>query len=187
MKNRKNVLIVFAILAILCFSIGYATLTEELTFTGTVDSSSIENVHDQTQFNLVITEGSEGTSSTGVEIKDININTENDTATFTVIGLDVKNEYAVVIFKIKNTVCPDGYKAKVTGSVNTTENTDNKGSLAATATIAGETLATGTTVALNDTIELKVTITATSTLATAADKLAYTVTVKLNGTPVAAS
>ena len=45
MKNRKNVLIVFAILAILCLGIGYAALTDTLTLTGTinVEEAQFEN------------------------------------------------------------------------------------------------------------------------------------------------
>lgn len=150
MKNRKNVLIVFAVLAILCLGIGYAALVDELNLSGTVEASSSDSeIIDETVFDVdwgtvtptIVKAGNEA----NIDI-DARVTSEpNDTALLEVSGLSVAGDKVKVVYEIVNNsqVYNASLKLDDTGSVlDTDEHLTVSYFLAnsATATEGGKTL-----------------------------------------------
>ena len=124
MKNRKNVLIVFVVLAILCLGIGYAALTDTLVINGTVGGSSQNagNVEDESLFNLEYVTDNEPTvnltKATGSTLTATASYANAETATITVSNMCVKNEKVIATFTIKNSSSED-YIAELSAVLST--------------------------------------------------------------------
>ena len=184
MKNRKNVLIVFAILAILCLGIGYAALTDTLTLTGTVKGDAF-NEENEALFDVDWVGTPDVTKSDNVTATAQIINSANDTASITVSDMKIKDQEVRIVFQVKNVICPDGYKA----SVEVVDGNTNKENLTISAGFAASEEATSfnntTTLTKSATTYFIVTIKLDKTLATDADKVNCTLNYTLKATAVA--
>lgn len=113
MKNRKNVLIVFAVLAILCLGIGYAALTDKLVMTGTITTGQA-SVEEEARFDIDWVEFGEPSMINGnVSFVPGAIDNDADTASFTISGFAAKGDSLWVLASFKN-VSPDELNAAVT-------------------------------------------------------------------------
>ena len=117
MKNKRIIIFVFAILAILSIGIGYAALTDTLTFTSTVGflNSKSEDITDSDAMDVVWTNYhearstvvSQGERAEGKEVKhnasDALIDVENDTISgLTIENMCVKGDKVIISYNYKN-------------------------------------------------------------------------------------
>ena len=121
MKNRKCILVVFAVLALLCLGIGYAALSDTLTLNLTIngdgsannDFVTNEDEENEDKFNIVWTAAvtdleyydGDNTHPTLRGDKDVvtaTFDSDNDTATFTVDKLGEKGDGAFARYTVKN-------------------------------------------------------------------------------------
>ena len=108
MKNRKNVLIVFAILAILCLGIGYAGLTDVLTLNGTINVKEV-TFENEKEFDLVWVSGTAtptASSDSPAGRAELTANavasSANDVATLTVDNMSIMGDKVEATFTFKN-------------------------------------------------------------------------------------
>lgn len=133
MKNRKNVLIVFAVLAILCLGIGYAALSDTLVINGTISGNSRNNsgsVVDEEQFDLqwtgtptatpALPEGEDAATYNNLHAA-ASYTDPNGDATITVENMSIKGQTVVATFEIKN-VDINGYMACLTADIEIEDN-----------------------------------------------------------------
>lgn len=120
MKNRKNVLIVFAVLAMLCLGIGYAALTDSLFVNTTVKlSGDSENTRDEELFDIEIDSTSKNISivhatSTADYIEAYGMCQDKDLGvTLDVMNLSTKGDKIVATWDVLVVECEDGYAAKI--------------------------------------------------------------------------
>lgn len=189
MKNKKSVLICFAILALLCLGIGFATLTDTLTIGGNVTSAGAldsDEEHIPSAFDIIFTNvESEKTvdQASGIVITTPAYDQTADTASFTVQNMKVNGDKVIIKYTIKNNVCPDGYKAQVS----LTNSLTVGGNVTATCDAYFNTVGTTSVdLALNDEAVVYVVITLTETLAASTDALSITGNVILKATAVTA-
>ena len=120
MKNRKNVLIVFAVLAILCLGIGYAALTDSLTFGGTIEADgSASTSEDENLFDIQYVAGTLNATPThavagksyitaeGV-IDDVNYNVSYHVENLATVG-----DKANFTVDVQNVKCESGFAGKI--------------------------------------------------------------------------
>lgn len=98
MKNRRNVIVAFLLIATMLLGVGYATLTEELTLTGSaiVDHAAAEDTFEAAVYFT------EPSPSDNTLADYITVSGDGDTATFNVTSLDAVNESTTLTVKIKN-------------------------------------------------------------------------------------
>lgn len=194
MKNKKSVLICFAILALLCLGIGFATLVDELTIDANViqEGTSSEE-HEESLFDIQFTgksKVSEGSTTINVDI-DTSYDVANDSAEFVVSGMKVENDTVTITYTIKNVECPTGYKAKVNlidgiAATGTNNASFTKNVYFVDTENALNTSLTEVTLAKNDTATIKVVIKLTKTIALSTDKFNLEGQITLKATAVAA-
>ena len=100
MKNRKRIVVLFLLVAIMLIGVGYAALTDQLTIIGdaSIDIASAEKTFDSKVYFLdQVTK-----TSTGTWTKDDIASALDDSATFTVNKLAVVNEVSTFTYTIKN-------------------------------------------------------------------------------------
>ena len=112
MKNRRNVVVAFLVVAVMLLGIGYAALTDVLDITGSVDvnqSAAEEAFNEDIYFSAAVANQEGNTASVNAD--------NNDKASFTVKTFKGKGDVATFTFTIKN----DGdVDANVTPKLNAT-------------------------------------------------------------------
>ena len=100
MKNRKRIVVLFLLVAIMLIGVGYAALTDTLTIIGNahIDIAQAETTFDE----KVYFSAAEATSSTGTGTTADVASFTPDDATFTANKLAVLGEKSVFTFTIKN-------------------------------------------------------------------------------------
>ena len=103
MKNRKRIIGLFLLVAIMLIGVGYAALTDTLTIIGNahIDLNAASNTFDERVY-FVSGEVKQVACESGDSGKDEINATNTDDATFTANSLAVKNDYIVFEFVIKN-------------------------------------------------------------------------------------
>lgn len=141
MKNRKSILVVFAVLALLCLGIGYAALTDTLGINGTAEGNSSEGADyvDETLFDIewdstvnptAVVSGPEGSLLSATAAYDGTDAAENN-ARITINDMIVKNETVVATFTIKNASSED-YIAELSANIVITYQNGSEQCLSAT-------------------------------------------------------
>ena len=112
MKNRRNVVIAFMIVAVMLLGIGYAALSDTLDITGSADvnqSAAEEAFNEDVYFSAAVANEEGNTASVNAD--------NNDKASFTAATLKGKGDKVTFTFTIKN----DGdVAADVTPKLNAT-------------------------------------------------------------------
>lgn len=120
MKNRKRIVVLFLLVAIMLIGVGYAAVSDTLTIIGNahIDMGQVENTFDKN----VYFSGAEATSTSGTgTVADVTSFTADD-ATFTANKLAIVNEVSTFTFTITNDSNVD---AKVTINDKKLSNADN--------------------------------------------------------------
>ncbi len=120
MRNRKIVIGAFLLIAVMCISMGYASVSDLLDIQGAsnVDAGNVNTAFDE---NIFFSDAKVGVPAN--EGKDTaTVSATNDKATFSANCLTVKGDTAIFVFTIQNN---NDYAAKVTPrlSQNTNETT----------------------------------------------------------------
>ena len=148
MKNRRNVVIAFMIVAVMLLGIGYAALSDTLDITGSADvnqSAAEEAFNEDVYFSAAVANEVGNTASVNAD--------NNDKASFTAATLKGKGDKVTFTFTIKN----DGdVDAVVTPKLNASLGNTNPEYFSITSDWAGEsrTLAAHSEVTYTLTIEL---------------------------------
>lgn len=103
MRNRKNVIVAFVLVAVMLMAVGYATLTDTLTIIGnvTTDKTGAENNFAEKIYFSAAEKVEAQSHSTGTSNPDTCSFSGND-ATYAVHSIAVKDEYVTYKFTIKN-------------------------------------------------------------------------------------
>ena len=148
MKNRRNVVIAFMIVAVMLLGIGYAALSDTLDITGSADvnqSAAEEAFNEDVYFSAAVANEVGNTASVNAD--------NNDKASFTAATLKGKGDKVTFTFTIKN----DGdVAAVVTPKLNASLGNTNPEYFSITSDWAGEsrTLAAHSEITYTLTIEL---------------------------------
>ena len=148
MKNRRNVVIAFMIVAVMLLGIGYAALSDTLDITGSADvnqSAAEEAFNEDVYFSAAVANEVGNTASVNAD--------NNDKASFTAATLKGKGDKVTFTFTIKN----DGdVDAVVTPKLNASLGNTNPEYFSITSDWAGEsrTLAAHSEINYTLTIEL---------------------------------
>ena len=148
MKNRRNVVIAFMIVAVMLLGIGYAALSDTLDITGSADvnqSAAEEAFNEDVYFSAAVANEVGNTASVNAD--------NNDKASFTANTLKGKGDKVTFTFTIKN----DGdVDAVVTPKLNASLGNTNPEYFSITSDWAGEsrTLAAHSEITYTLTIEL---------------------------------
>ncbi len=97
MKNRRNVVVAFMLVAVMLLGIGYAALSDTLDITGSVDvnqSAAEEAFNEDIFFSAAVANDAGNTASVNAE--------NNDKASFTINTFKGKDDVATFTFTIKN-------------------------------------------------------------------------------------
>ena len=97
MKNRRNVVVAFMLVAVMLLSIGYAALTDTLDITGSADvnqSAAEEAFNEDIYFSAAVANQTGNTASVNAD--------NNDKASFTAATLKGKDDAVTFTFTIKN-------------------------------------------------------------------------------------
>ena len=97
MKNRRNVVVAFLVVAVMLLGIGYAALTDVLDITGSVDvnqSAAEEAFNEDIFFSAAAANEAGNTASVNAD--------NNDKASFTINTFKGKDDVATFTFTIKN-------------------------------------------------------------------------------------
>ena len=103
MRNRKNVIVAFVLVAVMLMAVGYATLTDTLTIIGniTTDKTGAENNFAEKIYFSAAEKVDAQSNSTGTANPDSCGFSGND-ATYAVHSIAVKDEYVTFKFTITN-------------------------------------------------------------------------------------
>ena len=148
MKNRRNVVIAFMIVAVMLLGIGYAALSDTLDITGSADvnqSAAEEAFNEDVYFSAAVANEVGNTASVNAD--------NNDKASFTAATLKGKGDKVTFTFTIKN----DGdVDAVVTPKLNATLGNTNPEYFEITSDWAGQarTLAAHSEITYTVTVEL---------------------------------
>ena len=157
MKNRKRIVVLFLLVAIMLIGVGYAALTDTLTIIGNahIDIAQAETTFD----SKVYFTASEATSSTGTGSTTDVASHSADDATFTANKLAVLGEKSVFTFTIKN---DSNVKAiisvagtKLSGAVNPSNSNEDKFTVEYTYPDGMEIAANGGTITVVVTVTVK--------------------------------
>lgn len=128
MKNRKRIVVLFLLVAIMLIGVGYAALTDTLTIIGNAHIDV--DVANKTFDEKVYFSASEATSSTGTGETDDTASHTADDATFTANKLATVNEKSVFTFTIKNDSNVDAVISvngtKLSGAANPSNSNEDK-------------------------------------------------------------
>ena len=97
MKNRRNVVVAFMLVAVMLLGVGYAALTDTLDINGTVDvnqSAAEEAFNEDIFFSAAAANEAGNTASVNAD--------NNDKASFTINTFKGKDDVATFTFTIKN-------------------------------------------------------------------------------------
>ena len=97
MKNRRNVVVAFMLIAVMLLGVGYAALTDTLDINGTVDvnqSAAEEAFNEDIFFSAAVANEAGNTASVNSD--------NNDKASFTINTFKGKDDVATFTFTIKN-------------------------------------------------------------------------------------
>ena len=97
MKNRRNVVVAFMLVAVMLLGVGYAALTDTLDINGTVDvnqSAAEEAFNEDIFFSAAVANEAGNTASVNAD--------NNDKASFTINTFKGKDDVATFTFTIKN-------------------------------------------------------------------------------------
>ena len=97
MKNRRNVVVAFLVVAVMLLGIGYAALTDTLDITGSADvnqSAAEEAFNEDIYFSAAVANDEGNTASVNAD--------NNDKASFTAATLKGKGDKVSFTFTIKN-------------------------------------------------------------------------------------
>lgn len=181
MKNRKSILVVFAILALLCLGIGYAALSDTLVMTGTVLADGSGNkIEEESRFDVDWEKFADPSTIVGnTTFEAGTIDDENDTVTFTVSGFTTKGDTIWVhAYFINNS--PENLTANVTSTLEVSGTGKEKFSIAHYITSENDADKNAhTTVAQGKSGYLTIAITLDQTLLSS-DDIELTITVKLS-------
>ena len=187
MKKRRNVLFVFALLALLVISLGYASLTDNVVIdvnaggTGAGDPSQpgSGNEEDESLFDIQWVTGSAAATATPaagstslVDATASVVDAEN--ATLTITNMAIRGDKVVATYEVTVVKCPDGYEAKLAYELNETA---GAGLVDVQVEFADDVIAEGAKTTVTVTATLK------ATLISDVDTLNYAVTVKVIGEP----
>lgn len=102
MKNRRNVIVAFLLVAVLLLGVGYATLTDTLTIIGnaTIDKNAANDKFDENIY--FIAARCVDSTGTGKQGEDKATLTTDDDASFTAHSLAYIGEAATFEFTVKN-------------------------------------------------------------------------------------
>ena len=148
MKNRRNVVIAFMIVAVMLLGIGYAALSDTLDITGSADvnqSAAEEAFNEDIFFSAAVANETGNTASVNAD--------NNDKASFTAATLKGKGDKVTFTFTIKN----DGdVDATVTPKLNATLGNTNPEyfSLTSDWNAEAKVLAAGSEITYTLTVEL---------------------------------
>ena len=127
MKNRKRIVVLFLLVAIMLIGVGYAALTDTLTIIGNahIDVGAANTTFDE----KVYFSDAKATSTTGSGTTADAVSFNTDDATFTANKLATVGQYSVFTFTIKNDSNVDAVISvnanKLSGDVNpSNSNTD---------------------------------------------------------------
>ena len=98
MKNRRNVVVAFLVVAVMLLGIGYAALSDTLDITGSADvnqSAAEEAFNEDIYFSAAVANDEGNTASVNAD--------NNDKASFTAATLKGKGDKVSFTFTIKNT------------------------------------------------------------------------------------
>ena len=103
MKNRKGIIGLFLLVAIMLIGVGYAALSDKLTIIGNahIDLNAASNTFDERVY-FVSGSVKEVACESGDSGKDEVSATNTDDATFTANSLAIKGDYIIFEFVIKN-------------------------------------------------------------------------------------
>lgn len=126
MKNRKNVLIVFAVLAILCLGIGYAALTDSLQLTGTIKGGASDaDIVNPEEFNILWVSGTtEDSSNVALDrggkalTSAANADDAEGTATLTISNMFVAGDKVVATYVFENEELSDDPELQYDANIN---------------------------------------------------------------------
>lgn len=128
MKNRKRIVVLFLLVAIMLIGVGYAALTDTLTIIGNahIDIAAAENTFD----GKVYFTAAEATSTTGTGTEADVASFTSDDATFTANKLATVGQQSVFTFTITNDSNVDAVisvaSTKLSGAENPTNSNDDK-------------------------------------------------------------
>ena len=148
MKNRRNVVIAFMIVAVMLLGIGYAALSDTLDITGSADvnqSAAEEAFNEDIYFSAAVANETGNTASVNAD--------NNDKASFTAATLKGKGDKVTFTFTIAN----DGdVAAEVTPKLNATLGNTNPEYFSITSDWGGaaKTLAAHSSITYTVTVEL---------------------------------
>lgn len=113
MKNKKSVLICFAILALLCLGIGFASLVDNLTINANVNiTASDADYEDENVFEIYfIDQTYTGSAGVTVTFNPNAVSNTQDASSFSVAGLNVKDETVTITYKVGILDLPANYDA----------------------------------------------------------------------------
>lgn len=101
MKNRKTVVVAFLLVAVLLMGVGYAALSDTLTIIGNA-VIDMEQAEENYESKVYFSAAEFTAHGTGDESKDVTGGIGTDDGTFSIHSLATKDEYATVVFTIKN-------------------------------------------------------------------------------------
>ena len=156
MKNRRNVVIAFMIVAVMLLGIGYAALSDTLDITGSADvnqSAAEEAFNEDVYFSAAVANETGNTASVNAD--------NNDKASFTANTLKGKGDKVTFTFTIKN----DGdVDAVVTPKLNASLGNTNPEYFSITSDWAGESRTLEAHSEINYTLTIELLKTPTETI-----------------------
>ena len=198
MKNRKSILVVFAILALLCLGIGYAVLTDSIDLTTTLDGQGSDTkVEDESLFciswiketifidtmengqdPITVTPTYTNSDNNSVNGRTVSIELDMD-------GFQFAGDQAFVKVEVANDTPLEGVAAKVVLSHDNSENLfDDFGITYYFVGEEGENLGKTLTIGYQESAYVMIEIYMKNTLLTSADKVSGTWTLTATGTSV---
>lgn len=156
MKNRRNVVVAFLLVAVLLLGVGYAALTDTLTIIGNahIDMGEAQNTFDEKVYfsdSKVVA----GTKGSGTK-EDVASHSDDD-ATFTANSLAVKDDKVSFLFTIKNdsnvSVDISIASTKLSGDVNPSNSNEQKFKVTYEYP-DGKTITSGGTITVKVTVEV---------------------------------
>lgn len=176
MKNRKNIVIVFLLVASLCLSVGFAALTDTLNINGTINVSGDNDSNDAAakEWDADVSFSNVVKTSTYGNADDSKYTVAIDTTTKDVLTvnlesgcLSVKGDSVTFTVTIQNN--SEDYAADITFNAPTVDNSNYF-----TVTI-GDTITTGDDIAAGESKEFTITVALAKTPATAIEGSTFSI------------
>lgn len=100
MRNKKGLISLFVIVALLCLGIGYAAISKQLSVVGEVSTGSTTNLEEN--YNVYFSNKSVVSQSSDITSADITIAADKLSANFLVSGMTKDNSEVVFTLTVKN-------------------------------------------------------------------------------------